>query len=106
MAFYVRGQPRTYCAGPYSVGKRLSQYDMWPDRRLDRTSLLVGQDAIYIGKGDGMPLEVIAAFDSVQRCEPLDIKAHGVIIHIFHFYRRHGFKGFNAIAPNSSSESF
>jgi hypothetical protein len=79
---------------------------MWPDRKLDRTSPLVGQDAIYVGKGGDMPPEVIAAFDGVEPLPVLDIPAHGVIIHTFYTYRCHGFKGFNALAPHSSSESF
>jgi hypothetical protein len=104
MAFYVRGQPRTYCAGPY-FGKRLSQYDMWPDRRLDRSSPLVGHDAIYVGKGGDMPAQIPAAFDSIEPLPDLDITVRGVKIHTFKTFRCHGFKGFNAIA-NNSSESF
>jgi hypothetical protein len=105
MAFYVRGQPRTYCAGPY-FGKRLSQYDMWPDRRLDHTSPLVGHDAIYVGKGGDMPPEIPAAFATIEPLPDLDIIVRGVKIHTFKTFRCHGFKGFNAIANNSSSESF
>jgi hypothetical protein len=106
MAFYVPGQPRTYCAGPYSVGKRLSQYDMWPDRRLDRSSPLVGHDAIYVGKGGELPSEIISAFDRVERCPDLSISVRGVNIHTFKTYACHGFKGFNPIALNGGSESF
>jgi hypothetical protein len=105
MAFYVDGQPRTYCAGPY-IGKRLSQYDMWPDRRLDRTSPLIGHDAVYVGKGGEMPPRIIKAFDSVDPRHDLDITVRGVIIHTFKYCVCHGFKGFNPIATNSSSESF
>jgi hypothetical protein len=105
MAFYVHGQPKTYCAGPY-FGKRLSQYDMWPDRRLDRTSPLVGHDAVYIGKGGDFPAEITAAFASIEPRVDLDIIVSGVKIQDFKIYLCHGFKGFNAIAPSSSSESF
>jgi hypothetical protein len=105
MAFYVRGQPRTYCAGPY-FGKRLSQYDMWPDRRLDRTSPLVGHDAVYVGKGGEFPPEITAAFDRIDPRQDLDIIVRGVKIHTFKTYLCHGFKGFDALAPHSSSESF
>jgi undecaprenyl-diphosphatase len=105
MAFYVHGQPKTYCAGPY-FGKRLSQYDMWPDRRLDRSSPLVGHDAVYIGKGGDFPDEITAAFASIEPRQDLDITVHGVKIQDFKIYLCHGFKGFNAIAHSSSSESF
>jgi len=105
MAFYVHGQPKTYCAGPY-LGNRLSQYDMWPDRRLDRSSPLVGHDAVYIGKGGDFPPEITAAFDAIEPRQDLDIIASGVKIQDFKIYLCHGFKGFNAIAHSSSSESF
>jgi hypothetical protein len=105
MAFYVHGQPRTYCAGPY-FGKRLSQYDMWPDRRLDHTSPLVGHDAVYVGKGGEMPPTITAAFDRIEPRQDLDIVVRGVKIHTFKTYLCHGFKGFNALAHDSSSESF
>src|SRR6185436_19655977 len=61
-AFYVKGQPRTYCAGFY-FGKRMSQYDIWPDRNLDIKSQLVGRNAIYVGKGGGIPDVVEQAFE-------------------------------------------
>jgi hypothetical protein len=105
MAFYVRNQPRTYCAGPY-FGNRLSQYDMWPDRRLDRTSPLLGHDAVYVGKGDRVPRKLTDAFASIEPRQDLDIIAHGVKIRTFKTYLCHGFKGFDAIANHSSSESF
>ena len=39
-AFYVEGQPTTYYAGSYYAdAKRFTQYDMWPNRRLDQPEL-------------------------------------------------------------------
>ena len=54
MAFYVAGQPKTYCAGSYFAGerrKRHTQYDVWPDRSLDPADNpgLLGRDAVYVG---------------------------------------------------------
>jgi undecaprenyl-diphosphatase len=106
MAFYVRGQPSTYCAGPYTVGKRLSQYDMWPDRRLDRSSPLVGNDAVYLGKGGDLPPPLIAAFDRIDPRLDLDITCHGVKTHTFRVYLCHRFKGFDALAQLNRSESY
>ena len=61
-AFYVPGQPITYCAGPYYLSdpKRLTQYDMWKDRSLEPTvdgkpNPLIGRDCIYVGKGGEIP---------------------------------------------------
>jgi undecaprenyl-diphosphatase len=105
MAFYVQGRPTTYCAGAY-FGKRLSQYDMWDDHRLDRTSPLVGHDAVYVGKGGPLPPEISDAFASIEPRQSLDITVCHAIIHTFYTYRCHDFKGFDALAPHSSSDSF
>jgi undecaprenyl-diphosphatase len=94
MAFYVPGQPRTYCAGSY-FGKRLSQYDMWPDRRLDSTSELIGRDAIYLGKGGPLPQEVSAAFEQVEKRWELPIMAGQNTVRTFKLWRCRGFRGMN-----------
>lgn len=91
-AFYVEGNPRTYCAGSY-FGKRMSQYDMWPDRRLDETSPLIGKNAIYVGKGGSIPGAVEAAFERVERLPFLDIEMGGLKIKRFTTWRCYGFKG-------------
>jgi undecaprenyl-diphosphatase len=93
MAFYVPGQPTTYCAGSY-FGKRLSQYDIWSDRRLDDpASPLIGRNAIYVGKGGSFPDEVVAAFDRVEPLPSLDIVVRGMNIRSFKTWRCHGFRG-------------
>ena len=52
LAFYLPGHPKTYFAGSYwtdlAVRRRWTQFDLWPDRSLDRPEL-IGKDAIYIG---------------------------------------------------------
>ncbi|MBV8779823.1 MAG: glycosyltransferase family 39 protein [Phycisphaerae bacterium] len=100
MAFYVRGQPITYCAGPY-IGARLSQYDMWPDHRLDSSSPKIGLDAIYLGKGGDMPSEVPAAFDSIERLPDVVIIVRGVEVKRFRTWKCRNFKGFHAIGIDS-----
>jgi hypothetical protein len=92
MAFYVPGQPKTYCAGSY-FGKRLSQYDIWPDRRLDPTSPLVGRDAVYIGKGGSLPEPVLKAFQDVEKLPELPIMVRGTIVRTFKVWRCRGFLG-------------
>ena len=86
MAFYLDGQPKTYCAGPYfSDPKRLSQYDMWPDRRLDATSPLIGQNAIFIGKGSGLtpPDDIKNAFERVEKGTIIPYWINGVLVRNF-----------------------
>ncbi|HMB96256.1 MAG TPA: hypothetical protein VKK61_09480, partial [Tepidisphaeraceae bacterium] len=92
MAFYVVGQPKTYCAGPY-FGKRLSQYDMWPDRKLDSSSPLLGRDAIYVGKGGALPEEVANAFARVEKLPLLPVQVDGAQVRTFKTWRCFGFKG-------------
>ena len=105
MAFYVDGQPITYCAGPY-FGKRLSQYDMWPDHRLDRTSPLVGRDAIYLGKGGALPDEITEGFASIERLPDLAIIVRGVVVKTFKTWRCRNFHGFDAIGSARPNDPF
>ncbi len=53
LAFYVEGQPHTYCV---NLGRRMNQWDLWPGFH-DK----IGQDAIYVSKKRIKP-EVKAAF--------------------------------------------
>jgi len=93
MAFYVQGQPKTYCAGSYwSDAKkrdRLSQYDMWPDRALDQ-DLLRGRDAIYIGQDAE---ELGEVFDRVVKLPNLPIERNGVVLREQKIYVCYGFHG-------------
>lgn len=91
-AFYVPGQPKTFCAGSY-FGKRWSQYDIWPDRSLGPDSPRVGKDAIYVGKGGGIPDEVRNSFASVKRMDFLFINVNGVEVKKFTTWECIGFKG-------------
>jgi hypothetical protein len=98
-AFYVRGQPRTYCAGPY-FGKRLSQYDMWPDRRLHDNPELLGKNAVYVGKGGELPEEVSEAFARVERLAPIPVVVRGVEIKSFKLWRCRDFQGMKPLAAH------
>jgi len=59
LAFYVKGQPITYCA---NLGRRMNQYDLWPG-----FNTLINFNAIFVTIDDvRMPEAVGAAFD---RCD-------------------------------------
>jgi undecaprenyl-diphosphatase len=92
-AFYVSGQPKTYYVGSYPSDPRerarFSQYDMWPDRRLDQPALL-GRDAVYVGWMSG---ETARAFDHVEKLPDLEIRRRGVLVRMFELWRCTGFKG-------------
>jgi undecaprenyl-diphosphatase len=93
LAFYVKGQPRTYCVGPYLSDPKhqqaLSQYDLWDDRRLDQSGL-VGRSAIYVGP---MTDELREAFESVRALEPVVVERRGVKLRTISLWRCRGFKG-------------
>jgi hypothetical protein len=92
MAFYVEGQPNTYCAGPY-LDLRMSQYDMWPDRRLDGNPNLLGKDAIFISRQAGMFSQLANAFDRIELVGTYEVQARGVTVRRHTVWRCYGFKG-------------
>lgn len=75
LAFYTPGHPPTYVMGPFIADPerrgRKSQYDLWPDRSLERgRTQLLGRDAIYIGPA--WP-DLFEAFGRVEAVEPLRV---------------------------------
>jgi hypothetical protein len=95
MAFYVAGQPKTYCAGSYFSDerrKRYTQWDVWPDRALDpdRQPAMLGRGAVYVGF---MNDDVRAAFERVEGPFQLDIVRDGVKVRTFRYARCFGFRG-------------
>jgi hypothetical protein len=95
-AFYVSGQPITYCAGSYYADhpKRMTQYDIWPDRSLDpATTTLLGRDAIYVGKGGEIPPDIPAAFDRIERLPEIPVVVRDEVVKTFKLWRCYGFKG-------------
>lgn len=94
-AFYVPGQPKTYCAGSYFTGprqKRHTQWDVWPDRSLDpgERPEMLGRDAVYVGF---MNDDVRAAFERVDGPHHVRIVRDGVHVRTFRYARCYGFKG-------------
>lgn len=93
LAFYTAGRPITYCAGSYYARpKRLTQYDFWPDRRLDSPDL-IGRDAVLIGKGGAIHPDVAAAFERVEKLSPIEVVHRGVKVRSVTPWRGYGFKG-------------
>jgi hypothetical protein len=95
LAFYLPGQPKTYFAGsywtaPFPIRRRWTQFDIWPDRALDRPELR-GKDCIYIGTMIYAPLA--KSFDSVQRLPDIVIRKRGLEITRFEVWKCIGFKG-------------
>jgi undecaprenyl-diphosphatase len=70
LAFYVNGQPRTYCI---NNGRRMNQYDLWPDinseaEKIKSLNKNIQINGIYVRTGNGtIPSNVEDAFDSCEK---------------------------------------
>jgi len=85
LAFYVKGNPVTYCA---NTGRRMNQYDLWPG-----FENLTHYNAIFVMIKDSvMPESLRKAFAGCER-ETLDVVRHGTVIRKFTYYRCYDFKG-------------
>lgn len=102
LAFYVKGQPKTYCIGAYITKlddrKRRTQYDEWPDRNLNNAELR-GRDAIYVGyKND----DLLRAFDSVEELPEEPIYERGYKVRRFRIFLCKNFKGLQIQPPGGN----
>jgi undecaprenyl-diphosphatase len=87
LAFYVAGQPRTYCL---NTGRRQNQYDYW-----EGPEALKGYNAIYVRKGKrNIKKQVAQAFETCQP-EPLfSVYENDTKVKSFSIFRCYGFSGF------------
>ena len=87
LAFYVPGQPKTYCV---NTGRRMNQYDLWQD-----FSRLKGLNAVYVKHRDqGLEPQIEGAFKSYQKLPLFHIRQYGRQIHCYSIFLCYGFKGF------------
>ena len=110
-AFYMKDHPKTFCAGSYYISdpKRLTQYDMWRDRSLEprvdgQVNPLLGQNAIYVGKGGDIPPEIPAAFERIEKLDLIPVDVRGFEVKTYKLWRCYGFKGMSR--PSSGQASF
>lgn len=98
LAFYLPGQPRTYCL--WWDGRRMNQYDLWggPEGKL-------GWDAVLVLKGDaaGMPPVLADMFDSVSGPYRYVSTYRNVPVRPFYYYLCYGYKG---LWPRQDNNSF
>jgi hypothetical protein len=59
LAFYVNGNPQTYCV---NVGRRMNQFDLWPGIEQFENK---GYDAIYVTKKP-LPAAIVNSADSIR----------------------------------------
>lgn len=88
LAFYVPGQPRTYCAW---LDRRMTQYDLWPGPE-DK----VGWDAVYVMKEFKERPErgVERMFARLEGPIHVQTQAHGAPARRFTLFRGYGFTGY------------
>ena len=98
LAFYLPGQPQTYCL--WWSDRRMNQYDLWggPQGRL-------GWDAVLVLKGDaaGMPPVLADMFESVSGPYRYVASYRGAPVRPFYYYLCYGYTG---LWPSRDNGSF
>lgn len=94
LAFYMKGNPTTYCA---PGDRRMNQYDIWPG-----FFGFKGRDAIFVIMADDrMPRNIAAAFEKTGEPEQVKIEKYGAIMQEFTIFRCYGFKGMSPMEAES-----
>ena len=91
LAFYVEGNPVTYCL---NAGRRMNQYDLWPG-----FYNLTGYNAIFVTWGDRALPGVLN--DRFRDCGKrlFSVKERGYILREYSIFVCHGFKGMEKPIP-------
>ncbi len=91
LAFYVPGQPKTYCV--WLSDRRMNQYDLWPDPDVDKTGwdAVFVQEQWYLSEQSGPQLD--AMFEYVAPPIHTYSLARGQPIRRFTFRICRGYKG-------------
>ncbi|HID65961.1 MAG TPA: glycosyltransferase family 39 protein [Aquificaceae bacterium] len=84
MAFYVKGNPRTYV---FHIG-RYTQYYFWREGIKE----FKGKDAIFVNYG-GVPKEVLRSFSDKELLEEVKVLWRGKEVRRFYIFRLKDFKG-------------
>jgi undecaprenyl-diphosphatase len=92
LAFYVDGQPVTYCV---NLGRRINDYDIWP-----AFNDLRGYDAVFVMQGDRkMPKQLIDKFQEYQKHIVRTRSTIGGTENIYSVFLCHNFKGMERVTP-------
>ncbi|MGB9715737.1 MAG: glycosyltransferase family 39 protein [Thermodesulfovibrionales bacterium] len=93
LAFYVKGQPTTYCI---VYKRRMNQYDLWPGFQN-----LLHYDAIFVRIGDkGLPKKVEESFNKFEK-QLFTAFSDGKKIRDYSIFMCYDFKGMKEETPRS-----
>ena len=101
LAFYVDGQPETYCI---NLGRRMNQYDIWPDinsriKRIENEKPGMNVNAIFVRIGNtDMPSEMIGAFDHFEK-RVLTVYDRKNILREYTIFICYNFRGIETVKP-------
>jgi undecaprenyl-diphosphatase len=94
LAFYVKGQPLTYCV---NLGRRMNQYDLWPG-----FNTLVNFNAVFVTIDDvQMPETVGTAFDKCEK-RPFTVFSKDKKLRDYSIFTCYNFKGM----PQKGADSY
>ncbi len=92
LAFYVDGQPTTYCV---NLDRRINEFDVWPTFHD-----LLGYDAIFVLRGDkDMPNQLQDRFQEYQKHLVKTRNTVGEVENIYSVFLCHDFKGMKRVMP-------
>lgn len=87
MAFYMDGQPRTFCV---NLGRRMNQFDIWGGLNDQK-----GKDAVLVVTGTGyFPVELKDSFERYEQARTVTIIRAGWELHHYTIFKCYGFSGF------------
>ncbi len=93
LAFYIDGQPHTYCV---NLGRRVNEFDVWPTFHD-----LLHYDAVLVIKGDNtMPKALQSHFTSYEKCLVKTLSAVGGIENTYSVFLCRDFQGMEKIVPS------
>jgi len=92
LAFYMDGQPTTYCV---NLGRRINEFDVWPTFHD-----LLHYDAVLVLSGDkNMPDQLKDRFQECQKHLVRMRSTVGKIENIYSVFLCHDFKGMERMVP-------
>jgi hypothetical protein len=92
LAFYMDGQPTTYCV---NLNRRFNEFDTWPTFHG-----LIGYDAVFVMPGDRqMPDQLMDKFQEYQKHLVKTRSAVGGIENVYSVFLCRNFKGMERVMP-------